>query len=215
MTALPVFPRPMFPLPMFPLGTVLFPHAYLPIHVFEPRYRALVADCLSGDEVFGVVLIERGSEVGGGDVRTNLGTTAKILQAQPLPDGRWLLLAVGGQRIRVVQWLSDDPYPRAEVAELRDGPPTPVAASLVAEATKRLRRALALKAELGEWSGDLAFELDSDPAIAAYQAAAGAPIGPTDAQGLLAVDDPDERLERLMAMLDAATADLEFRLGGA
>ena len=61
------------PLPMFPLGTVLLPGAPLPLQVFEPRYRGLTHDCLAGVPEFGVVLIERGSEVGGGDVRTNVG----------------------------------------------------------------------------------------------------------------------------------------------
>ena len=55
---------------MFPLGTVLFPTLILPLHVFEPRYRALVENCLAAPQPeFGVVLIERGSEVGGDDVR--------------------------------------------------------------------------------------------------------------------------------------------------
>ena len=57
------------PMPMFPLGTVLFPHAALPLHLFEERYRALAEACLRGDGRFGVVLIERGFEVGGGDQR--------------------------------------------------------------------------------------------------------------------------------------------------
>ena len=76
-----------FELPMFPLGTVLFPHGVLPIHVFEPRYRAMVDDCLAGDARFGVVLIERGSEVGGGDTRFHVGTVAQIVQAGKMPDG--------------------------------------------------------------------------------------------------------------------------------
>ncbi len=64
---------------MFPLGTVLLPGQTLPLHVFEPRYRELVRVCLDGDGTFGVVLIERGSEVGGGDVRApNVGTVARI-----------------------------------------------------------------------------------------------------------------------------------------
>ncbi|HEX5095168.1 MAG TPA: LON peptidase substrate-binding domain-containing protein, partial [Acidimicrobiia bacterium] len=54
---------------MFPLGTVLFPHALLPLQVFEPRYRVMMRNLLDGEREFGVVLIERGSEVGGGDVR--------------------------------------------------------------------------------------------------------------------------------------------------
>src|SRR5207245_2365688 len=80
-------------LPMFPLGTVLLPHAHLPLHIFEPRYRALVKDVLAGDGEFGVVLIERGQEVGGGDVRFDIGTVARIVQSAELPRGRWLLEA--------------------------------------------------------------------------------------------------------------------------
>ena len=64
---------------MFPLGTVLFPSGVLPLRVFEPRYRDMLEDLLSGNREFGVVLIERGSEVGGGEVRSGIGTMARIL----------------------------------------------------------------------------------------------------------------------------------------
>ena len=96
---------------MFPLGMVLLPTMVVPIHVFEPRYRQMTKDCLDGEREFGVVLIERGSEVGGGDIRTDTGTLARIADAQELPDGRWGLVAVGTRRIRVSRWLEDDPYP--------------------------------------------------------------------------------------------------------
>src|SRR3984885_12142090 len=96
-----LFPPPVIPLhvfeprcrglPMFPLGTVLFPHAVIPLHVFEPRYRALMRHCLDADRRFGVVLIERGSEVGGGDQRASVGTQGVITRAAELPDGRWVL----------------------------------------------------------------------------------------------------------------------------
>ena len=82
----------LLPLPMFPLGCVLFPHAHLPLHVFEPRYRTLTRDCLRTDREFGVVLIERGSEVGGGDSRSPSRTrlTAPVrtgwLPRPPLPN---------------------------------------------------------------------------------------------------------------------------------
>lgn len=204
----------MNPLPMFPLGTVLFPHAYLPLHVFEPRYRALVADCMAGAGEFGVVLIERGSEVGGGDVRTDLGTVARIVQAQPLPDGRWLLLTAGDRRIRVTRWLPDDPYPRADVEELDDVAASAGATTAREEVVRRLWRVLGLKAELGEWSGEVAVELHPDPAVASYQAAALAPIGPADAHSLLVLDSPDDRLETLVRLLEQAAADLSFRLSG-
>ena len=66
---------------MFPLGAILFPYNVLPLRVFEPRYRMLTHDCLEGNKEFGVVLIERGFEVGGGDDRFGLGTVARIVQA--------------------------------------------------------------------------------------------------------------------------------------
>ncbi|MET0884534.1 MAG: LON peptidase substrate-binding domain-containing protein, partial [Acidimicrobiales bacterium] len=105
---------------MFPLGTVLFPTMLLPLHVFEPRYRALVDDCVAGDGEFGVTLIERGSEVGGGDVRTDVGTVARIVQVERFEDGRFAVAAVGTRRIRIERWLADDPYPRAEVVDWED-----------------------------------------------------------------------------------------------
>ena len=64
---------------MFPLGSVLVPGMVLRLHVFEPRYRDLVAVCLDGDRTFGSVLIDRGSEVGGDDVRGLVGTAAVIV----------------------------------------------------------------------------------------------------------------------------------------
>ena len=75
---------------MFPLSAVLFPHATMPLHVFEPRYRQLMRDCLAGDARFGVVLIARGPEVGGGDERNRYGTRGIITEAAELTDGRWV-----------------------------------------------------------------------------------------------------------------------------
>src|SRR3546814_21025825 len=65
--------RVMPSLPMFPLGSAVVPGAGLPLHVFEDRYRALMKDCMAGDREFGVVLIERGSEVGGRSEERRVG----------------------------------------------------------------------------------------------------------------------------------------------
>ena len=108
------------PLPMFPLGTVLFPHGLLPLRVFEPRYRLMTDRVLRGDGEFGVVLIERGSEVGGGDTRFETGTVARVVRLERLADGGYLLATVGIRRIRVVQWLPDDPYPQADVIDVEE-----------------------------------------------------------------------------------------------
>ena len=137
-------------LPMFPLGTVLVPGAVLPLHVFEPRYRAMMKDCLAGEPVFGVVLIERGSEVGGNDERFGLGTVAGIEDAVELPDGRWVLRAAGRHRIRITGWLPDDPYPRADVNPIGEPDWPEGALPLLEAATGAVRRALAYASELGE-----------------------------------------------------------------
>lgn len=202
-------------LPMFPLGTVLVPGAGLPLHVFETRYRALVRDCLAGDRQFGVVLIERGSEVGGGDLRTDVGTVARIVEAAELPDGRWAMIAVGTDRFRVDAWLPDDPYPRADIVPWPDGAPSADHATLLDEAVALLRRALALSAEAGEPAPPATFELATEPVLAGHQAVALAPIGPLDRQALLSADTPDDRLRRLAAMLAEEISVLELRLGGA
>src|ERR1700735_1313626 len=107
-------------LPMFPLGTVLFPHAVIPLHVFEPRYRTLMQHCLDADRRFGVVLIERGSEVGGGDQRAGVGTQGLISRGGELPDGRWVLEVTGERPVGIDEWLPDDPYP---IAVVSDHPP--------------------------------------------------------------------------------------------
>ncbi|MBV8295647.1 MAG: LON peptidase substrate-binding domain-containing protein [Acidimicrobiia bacterium] len=198
-------------LPMFPLQTVLFPGVALPLHVFEPRYRALTRDCLDGDRRFGVVLIERGSEVGGGDVRVSVGTCAHVTEAAELEDGRWLLMVVGAERIAVRRWLPDDPYPRAEVNVLADAPAGPDAADQRDTVGRILRRALALKAELGEPAAAATVELDADPAVAAYQAAALAPLGALDRQRLLEQEGPDQRLALLASDLAEEVAVLAHR----
>ncbi len=197
---------------MFPLSTVLFPGATMPLHVFEPRYRALMRDSLAGDHRFGVILIERGSEVGGGDVRAALGTRGLITKAIELPDGRWLLQVVGESVIEVEQWLPDDPYPVAVVRDHRPQrmnsvPPPPPAARdeeagvLVAAATQRLRRARALLAEHGgapPLPPDLALDGDGDAEAASWELCAAAPVSAYDAQRLLGTEGTGPRA-RLLA----------------
>lgn len=197
---------------MFPLGSVLTRGQLLPLHIFEPRYRRLVGDCLEGDGTFGVVLIERGSEVGGGEVRSNLGTIATIVDARALPDGRWAVAAVGGERIRITRWGEDDPYPRAEVEVWPDTPASGDLAAAVATAADRLRSLLALASEMGVDDLRLDLELDDDPVRAADQLVAASPVGPLDRQGLLACDGPDVRMVTLAGYLDDAAEVLRAQM---
>lgn len=214
---------------MFPLGTVLFPHMVLPLHVFEPRYRALLDDVLEDSGEFGVVLISRGHEVGGGDVRTDVGTVARIVRAEQLDDDRWFVIAVGTRRFRVEGWLPDAPYPRAEVVDLDADPldegttdaaeRQPVVVGdddevvrALTELTPALRRVLALQAELGQDNVPATFELAEDPAVAAWQIAILTPLTAFDAQRVLATDEPLARLRLVGSALDDIEATLRFQL---
>ena len=113
---------------MFPLGSVLLPGGILPLHVFEPRYRDMVRDCLrdDGEPEFGQVLISHGWETGGGDDRTSVGTVAQMLQVEAIDEDRYALVAVGTRRIRINAWLPDDPYPLADVDDWPMPTPTPL-----------------------------------------------------------------------------------------
>jgi uncharacterized protein len=186
---------------MFPLGTVLFPHALLPLRVFEPRYRLMTERVLAEGGEFGVVLIERGSEVGGGDVRFDLGTVARIVRAQQLPDGGYALVTVGIRRIRVTRWLPDDPFPQAEVVDVDEGVGAADDARLRARAVAALTDVCALYRRSDP-------RIPEVPAIsdqaeqASYEIAALAPIGPLDAQRVLATLAAGERLALLTELLD-------------
>lgn len=196
------------PLPMFPLGTVLYPHVAISLHLFEPRYRALGRDLSSGDGRFGIVLISRGSEVGGGEERHQIGTKARVTEALELPDGRWELIARGEERIRVATWLPDDPYPVALVQGMPDvATEAEPADELRARAERAVKRALALKAELDEPAHSASIEISSDPVRAGYELAAVAPVPTHDHQRLLEAESSSARL--------ALVADLAQEAGDA
>ena len=197
---------------MFPLSAVLFPHAGTTLHIFEPRYRELARRCTAGDGTFGVVLIERGHEVGGGDLRFGVGTVAGVAEAAELPDGRWYLGIVGLTRLRVIEWRPDAPFPLADIEELPASPLPLDALPQLALAERAVRRALAYKAELNEPAVPATVTFDPDPSVAALQLAAAAPLGPLDKQGLLEEDDPGVRLRRLTSLVAELNADLEQRL---
>jgi uncharacterized protein len=199
--------------PMFPLGTVLLPGGVLPLHVFEPRYQALVADCMAADGTFAVVLISRGHEVGGGDVRTDVGTLARIVAAQPQGAGRWYLITVGTERVRVAEWLEDDPYPRARTEAWPDPVDDEAPSSEEYQALLvKARRALALAAEVGLPAGDATTEFPDEPVLGTYQVAGAAPLGPHDRQRLLATEGARARLALLDAWLDDLVETIELRL---
>jgi Lon protease-like protein len=200
---------------MFPLGTVLFPSVVIPLHVFEPRYRAMATHLVSGavEPEFGVVMIERGSEVGGDDQRSGVGTVARIIQAEELPDGRWAVVAFGVSRFEVLEWLPDDPWPRARVADRPDPvPPSAADADEWERLRPGIRRVLGLAAELGEARVPATIDLAEDPALGSFQAGAALPVGPLDQHRLLGTPGVTERLAVVADLVDEQGELLEGRL---
>lgn len=199
---------------MFPLSTVFYPFGILPLHVFEERYRLLMADCIARDGEFGVVLIARGSEVGGGDQRVDVGTVARIAQVGEIEDGRMLVVAHGAARLRVTSWLTDDPYPRAEVEEFPLGSGT-ADAEAIGAAVLAVRRLRSLLSELGEVPA-LPHDLDlSDQGDATgWRLCDLAPLNLIDRQRLLASVCLSDQMDLLTGLCDAMAEDVIGLLAG-
>jgi hypothetical protein len=195
--------------PMFPLGSVLFPSMPLPVRVFEPRYLTMLSEILRDEpSEFAVVLIERGSEVGGGELRFPVGTIARITDLDASEEFV-VLIAEGTRRIQVTEWLEDDPYPKAEIRILDDFEWDDSIAPLRGRAEVAVRSLLDLATRLtGEgWPSDI--DLADDPVAACWQLAAIAPLGPLDQIELLASTD---LVSMLVSLTDfAGGAEESFR----
>ena len=201
-------------LPMFPLGSVLLPGMGLPLHLFEPRYRVMMHDLeQSNAQEFGVVLIERGSEVGGGDTRGQVGCRAAIAQAEEQPDGSWVLIAVGTERIKLLGWLPEDPYPRASVVPWPDQRTEQQLDHALIEGAERVaRRVAALAVEMGAQGLLADCQLSADPSSRLYELATMAPLGALDRSRLLCTPDLPTRYELLIEMLEEQELLLQGRL---
>lgn len=170
---------------MFPLGAVLFPHTPVALRIFEERYLVMLGMLLDEtDPAFGVVLIERGTETGGGDQRFPLGTMARLSHVVP-QAGQMSIVARGEQRFEIVRWLDDAPYPRADVRPLPDLEWSDALAPLLEEAERIVRRVLGRAREFGAARWDPDVELSDEPLERAWQVAAIAPLGELDQMELL------------------------------
>lgn len=193
-------------LPLFPLGHVLLPGAPLPLRIFEPRYRALLADvgAPGARNAFGVVALTAGIEVRSALVEEHtefaaVGTVAEIMEVQQSPDGTAALLAVGSRRFRVGPLVAGKPYVRAEV-EYLDEPVGELPETLPDSARALSAEYLRLLARLTS-SGEGPEPYPHDPVALSYRIALEAPLDPVDQQSLLAEPTATGRLNRLVRIL--------------
>ncbi len=208
----------MTPQPMFPLQSALLPGEVLPLRIFEPRYAELVKDCLAMTEpAFGVVLITQGAEVGGGDVRGDVGVLAHIAEYADHGMGLYQLQALSGERIRVQEWLPDDPYPRAVVQPWPDEPGPPVSHERIGEVVDRILAlyqmvATARGATLRADALAVEPEVADDPSRHLYALAARVPMGQADRYAVLCAPTLAERVDVLTDAIETVSAMVEFQL---
>lgn len=204
-------------LAMFPLESALLPDQDLPLRIFEPRYGALVRHCLDTADPFGVVLISRGREVGGGDARCDVGVLCRIIDCADHGAGRYSLNCRTGERIRVSEWLPDDPYPRARVALWPDESGDGVSDAQLLDVEDR---AMALFERIAQARDiklpDREVILGHDPAEEAgkrlYALASRIPIGTADRYAVLSAPTAAGRLAALREAVDAVAEVVEFQL---
>jgi len=206
---------------MFPLQSALLPGEDLPLQIFEPRYTQLVRDCLRDKEPrFGVVLISQGREVGGGDVRCDVGTVAEIAECVDIEgSGRFILSCRGADRIKVCEWLPDDPYPRAVVQVWQGEPGDAVSAGRIEGLEDRImglfeRIASARDLQLPSREEVFGADVDRifDPGERLYALASRIPIGPADRYSVLAAPTAAERFRALDEAVDSVAEVIEFQL---
>ncbi|HUV58470.1 MAG TPA: LON peptidase substrate-binding domain-containing protein [Acidimicrobiales bacterium] len=184
-------------LPMFPLGMVVFPHQVVGLCVFEPRYHAMLDDVIE-DQRFGTCLIARGSEIGGYDERTAVGTLMQIVASQSLPNGQALLMVEGVECFEVTQWLTDSPYPRAQVRE-RCCDEIRIDPALLRSTESAVKALRALQSEVfADQCLRANCEMDDDPWIRSWQLCSMTPMSTLDQFKVLSLSDPNDRL-RLVA----------------
>jgi Lon protease-like protein len=195
-------------LPLFPINVVLFPGARLPLHIFEGRYRQLLADVLSDDLCFG--LVAPGAD-GEPPATGSLGTVARVVAHQLLPDGRSNIIVEGEQRFILRRWLDEGtPYGNGLVDEFSD---EEGASELPGDALDTLKRlaercrvamaALTDEASSGPWA--------RDAATLTFQVAGALPWTGDQARRLLALRTGAQRADLLLNILPHLVPDLERR----
>jgi len=181
-------------IPLFPLDVVLFPGTPLPLHIFEPRYKELIAECMAQNREFAVVraVEQRLAEV---------GCTAEIVTVvKEYPDGRLDLVTEGRQRFELLAVNEERSFLQAEVLILDDEPGTP--------SQEDTARAIQLHSELLALAGARQDLAAADPAQLSFYLAASLPLDLDFKQKLLSLRTESERLSLLINYLETLIPNL-------
>ncbi|MGB7599216.1 MAG: LON peptidase substrate-binding domain-containing protein [Candidatus Sulfotelmatobacter sp.] len=181
-------------IPLFPLEVVLLPSAPLPLHIFEPRYKEMIAECLAQNRIFGVV---RALEQGLAEV----GCTAEIVTVvKEYPDGRLDLVAEGRNRFEIVAVNQDRTFLQGEVLMIEDEPGAPP--------QEDAARAAQLHSELLAIAGAKQDLSAADPALLSFYLAGSLPLDLDFKQKLLSLRSEADRLSILITYLETLIPNL-------
>lgn len=200
-------------LPLFPLTTVLVPGLVMPLHIFEPRYRAMIAALLAEPDEsareFGIVAVREGRDVhrDGHDAVYPVGTTVLLREAEELPDGRFDIVTTGHRRFRLQAMDLSAPLVRAQMEFLEDvtGPQDASLAAQVAARFVAYRQVLGGQVE-AEVDDDT--ELPDDPTVLSYLVTAAMLLPTSERQELLAAASTTDRLRQARVLLHRETTIL-------
>lgn len=185
---------PLFPLP----DVVLFPRSSLPLHIFEPRYRKMVADALRGHKTIGMILLRPGWETDyyGRPPVFASGCAGRIETCQTLADGKYNLVLKGLSRFRVVEEHGGEPYRLATVE------PRPEEESEAADLDSARRRVLAAIGKAEDGPATMVLNADLPHGVFVDALSQSLPLAPVERQSLLDCDSVAGRYTRLLEILD-------------
>lgn len=200
-------------LPLFGLHCVLFPEMALPLHVFEPRYRLLIARCIENQEPFGVVLLKSGADVEGASsepaVPHSVGTLARITRCDWQPDGRALVEVVGETRFIITRNFSNEPYATASVTPFWEQTSDPLDLQPLFDRVTTLFRAYITRALEPSQRPLRDLPLPLDPVQLSFAVASMLPVSAARKQQLLATPYTDARLREELEILQTEREALE------
>jgi Lon protease-like protein len=200
-------------LPLFPLPLVLLPGMRLPLHIFEPRYRVMLRDCLETDRTFGLIYREESTperDIAAGTV----GCKAVIDDVEPLGDGRSNIIVNGTERFALVRFTdADSPYLVAQVVPFEDEEEPVAQVTALALRLGELFVEAATASRALDDDGAPVPILSEDPGRIAFAAAASVDLDPADRQRLLASSSPSARMREMITILDSAIPALRERAG--
>jgi len=182
-------------IPLFPLDVVLFPGAPLPLHIFEPRYKEMIGECLAQQRTFGVV-----RAVGSGVAE--MGCTAEIVSVvKEYSDGRLDLVTEGRKRFEILGINQDRTFLQAEILFINDEPGTP--------SQEEIDRAIQLHSELLALAGARQDLAAADASQLSFDLAASLPLDLDFKQKLLSLRSEVERISSLIAYLENLIPNLQ------